>query len=98
MGATLADGGVNPLTGQRVIDSATCHYTLAAMSTAGLYETSADWLYEIGLPGKSARSFSIGFPLCHGFHDRSIQSNDNELVGFRLPGHAVRAGQPIGIG
>jgi glutaminase len=53
MGATLADGGVNPVTRQRVIDGATCHYILAAMSTAGLYETSGDWLYDIGLPGKS---------------------------------------------
>jgi glutaminase len=53
MGATLADGGVNPVTRERVIASTTCHYTLAAMSTAGLYETSGDWLYEVGLPGKS---------------------------------------------
>jgi glutaminase len=53
MGATLADGGVNPVTKQRVVDAATCHYTLAVMAVAGLYETSGDWLYEIGLPGKS---------------------------------------------
>ena len=53
MGATLADGGVNPLTGQRVTDASVCHYVLAVMATAGLYETSGDWLYEIGLPGKS---------------------------------------------
>ena len=53
MGATLADGGVNPVTGERVVDPAVCHYTLAVMATAGLYETSGDWLYDIGLPGKS---------------------------------------------
>jgi glutaminase len=53
MGATLADGGVNPSTKQRVIDVSVCHYTLAVMATAGLYETSGDWLYDIGLPGKS---------------------------------------------
>src|SRR3954447_2462916 len=53
MGATLADGGVNPVTGVRVIDAAVCHYTLAVMLTAGLYETSGDWLYDIGLPAKS---------------------------------------------
>ena len=53
MGATLADGGVNPLTGDRVVDEETCRYTLAVMATAGLYETSGDWLYDIGLPGKS---------------------------------------------
>ena len=53
MGATLADGGVNPITKERVVDAATCHYTLAVMATAGLYETSGDWLFDIGLPGKS---------------------------------------------
>jgi len=53
MGATLADGGVNPVTGERVIDAATCHHTLAVMLTAGLYETSGDWLYDVGLPAKS---------------------------------------------
>ena len=53
MGATLAGGGRNPLTGEQVVDAAVCHYTLAVMLTAGLYETSGDWLYEVGLPGKS---------------------------------------------
>lgn len=53
MGATLADAGVNPLTRERVVSAEVCHYTLAVMATAGLYETSGDWLYEVGLPGKS---------------------------------------------
>jgi glutaminase len=53
MGATLADGGVNPITKERVIDAAVCHYALAVMTTAGLYETSGEWLFDIGLPGKS---------------------------------------------
>jgi glutaminase len=53
MGATLADGGVNPITRERVVDAAVCHYALAVMTTAGLYETSGDWLFDIGLPGKS---------------------------------------------
>ncbi len=53
MGATLADGGVNPISGERVVDSSVCHYALAVMATAGFYETSGDWLYEVGLPGKS---------------------------------------------
>ncbi|MBL8877342.1 MAG: glutaminase A [Phycisphaerae bacterium] len=53
MGATLADGGVNPITKERVIDASICKRVLAALATAGLYELSGDWLYEIGLPGKS---------------------------------------------
>jgi glutaminase len=53
MGATLADGGVNPLTREQVVDAAVCHFTLAVMTTAGLYETSGDWLYDVGVPAKS---------------------------------------------
>ncbi len=45
MGATLADGGVNPLTKTRVIDAESCKFILAVMATAGLYETSGDRLY-----------------------------------------------------
>ena len=53
MGATLADGGVNPVSGERVVRAETCRHALAVMTTAGLYETSGDWLFEVGLPGKS---------------------------------------------
>ena len=59
MGATLADGGVNPITHERVIDAAHCPRVLAVMATAGLYERSGDWLYQIGLPGKSGVSGGI---------------------------------------
>ena len=53
MGATLADGGVNPVTGDRVVSAEVCHHVLAVMLTAGMYETSGDWLYDVGLPAKS---------------------------------------------
>jgi glutaminase len=59
MGATLADGGVNPVTGEQVIEAHNCKHVLAAMATAGLYEHSGDWLYEVGLPGKSGVSGGI---------------------------------------
>lgn len=53
MGATLADGGVNPVTGERVVGAEACREALAAMATAGLYEDSGQWLADVGLPGKS---------------------------------------------
>jgi glutaminase len=53
MGSTLASGGINPVTSKRVVGPAACHYALAVMLTAGLYDTSGDWLYDVGLPGKS---------------------------------------------
>lgn len=53
MGATLADGGTNPVTGRRVVHAETAHATLAVMTIAGMYETSGDWLFDVGMPGKS---------------------------------------------
>jgi glutaminase len=59
MGATIADGGVNPMTNERVIDEDLCTKVLAVLATAGLYEHSGAWLYETGLPGKSGVSGGI---------------------------------------
>ncbi len=59
MGSTIAAGGINPQTGERVVDGGVCHYTLAVMLTAGMYETSGEWLYEVGLPAKSGISGGV---------------------------------------
>jgi len=59
MGATLAGGGINPATGERVVSTSTCRRVLAVMATAGLYEHSGDWLFDVGLPGKSGVSGGI---------------------------------------
>jgi glutaminase len=53
MGATLADGGVNPVTGERVVGADSCRAALSVMATAGLYESSGSWLYDVGIPAKS---------------------------------------------
>lgn len=59
MGATLAGGGVNPRTRERVVEASVCRDTLAALTSAGLYERTGDWLYEIGMPAKSGVSGGI---------------------------------------
>ncbi len=59
MAATLSNGGVNPVTGAVVVQPGVCRRVLAVMATAGLYELSGDWLYEIGVPGKSGVSGGI---------------------------------------
>ncbi|MDQ1128671.1 glutaminase A [Microbacterium sp. SORGH_AS 888] len=56
MGATLADGGVNPVRGVRVVAADVARDTLAVMAASGLYENSGEWLFEVGLPGKSGVS------------------------------------------
>lgn len=53
MAATLASGGINPITKKRVVSTEAVSYTLPVMATAGLYENSGKWLYQTGLPGKS---------------------------------------------
>jgi glutaminase len=53
MGATLANGGLNPLTDQQVVSADVATRVLAVMATTGLYENSGDWLYEVGVPAKS---------------------------------------------
>lgn len=53
MGATLADGGVNPVTGERVVGPDVARGALAVMTIAGLYQTSGSWLFDVGLPAKS---------------------------------------------
>lgn len=53
MGATLAAGGINPMTGKRVINSANVPHVLAEMTMEGLYTASGEWAYTVGLPGKS---------------------------------------------
>jgi glutaminase len=53
MGATIANNGVNPSTGRRVIKPENVPYLLAAMSTAGLYDSSGGWAWHVGLPAKS---------------------------------------------
>jgi glutaminase len=53
MGATLANGGVNPRTGERVLPADTAAKVLAVMTTAGLYETTGSWLFRVGIPAKS---------------------------------------------
>jgi glutaminase len=53
MGATLANGGVNPHTGTRATKASNVPHILAEMTMEGLYESSGDWAYTVGLPGKS---------------------------------------------
>jgi glutaminase len=53
MAATLANGGLNPVTGKQVIKTDYVPNVLAVMATAGLYDDSGKWLYATGLPAKS---------------------------------------------
>jgi glutaminase len=53
MGATLANNGKNPVTGEQVIKPQNIPYILSAMMMAGLYDGSGGWAWKVGLPAKS---------------------------------------------
>jgi glutaminase len=53
MAATLARGGVNPMTGRRVTDAAVVRRTLSVMVTCGMYDAAGDWVSAVGMPAKS---------------------------------------------
>jgi glutaminase len=53
MGATLANNGINPATGERVIKSEDIPHILSTMMMAGLYDGSGGWAWHVGLPAKS---------------------------------------------
>ncbi len=56
MAATLANGGVNPCTGEVVMDAPTTEQVLTVMATCGMYDFSGEWLVRVGLPAKSGVS------------------------------------------
>src|SRR5271166_6536467 len=53
MGATLANNGINPATGEQVIKRDDIPYILSTMTIAGLYDASGGWAWHVGLPAKS---------------------------------------------
>ncbi|MBB5868960.1 glutaminase [Allocatelliglobosispora scoriae] len=59
MAATLANGGVNPVTGTAVVPEPIAMRVLAVMATCGMYDAAGDWLLRVGLPAKSGVSGAL---------------------------------------
>lgn len=53
MGATLASGGRNPMTGRQVVTGEVARHVLSVMATCGMYDYSGRWLLHVGMPAKS---------------------------------------------
>lgn len=53
MGATLANGGINPITKERAIDEHYVQDVISLMLTCGMYDYSGEWAYRVGMPAKS---------------------------------------------
>ncbi|MDO5504017.1 MAG: glutaminase A [Actinomycetia bacterium] len=59
MGATLANNGINPLSGRRVIGPDVVRQVLSVMTTCGMYDSAGDWVSTVGIPAKSGVSGGI---------------------------------------
>jgi glutaminase len=90
MAATLANHGVNPLTGVSVVSRDNVPRILAEMVMEGLYDTSGDWAFEVGLPGKSGVGGGI----------MAVAPGELGIAGFAPPldafGNSVRGQVAVG--
>ncbi len=59
LGATLAHGGINPLTGERAMDEHHVRDVVSVMMTCGMYDAAGEWATEVGIPAKSGISGGI---------------------------------------
>ena len=89
MGATLANGGVNPITKERCLDAASVPKLLAVMMMAGFYDESGAWAWKSGLPAKTGVGGGIV----------SVVPGKMAIVGFSPPldaaGNSVRGASAI---
>jgi glutaminase len=86
MAATLANGGVNPLTGEAVVPASVVSRVLTVMSTCGMYDFAGEWLYRVGLPAKSGVSGGIAAAqpgrLGFGAHSPLLDPRGNSVRGI----------------
>ncbi len=86
MAATLANGGVNPLTGVAVVPASVVSRVLTVMSTCGMYDFAGEWLYRVGLPAKSGVSGGIAAAqpgrLGFGAHSPLLDARGNSVRGI----------------
>lgn len=53
MGATLASGGFNPVSGEQALDAEHVRSLLSVMNTCGMYDYAGGWQFNVGMPAKS---------------------------------------------
>ena len=87
MGATLAAGGRNPVTGERVVDPGLLPTVLSVMTTCGLYDGAGRWVHRVGMPAKSGVSGGLVTVLPGqlglGFYSPPLDANGNSVRAVR---------------
>ncbi|MEB3175260.1 MAG: glutaminase A [Cyanobacteriota bacterium] len=88
MSATLANGGVNPVTGERALAETYVQDVISVMLTCGMYDASGEWCYRVGLPAKSGVGGGITATapgkLGVGVYSPLLDAKGNSLRGIRV--------------
>lgn len=87
MAATLANKGVNPLTGVQVASSYAVARTLSVMTSSGMYDSAGRWVYNVGIPAKSGVAggivASLPSQLGLGTYSPRVDDQGNSVRGLR---------------
>jgi len=98
MGATLASGGRNPVTGEQVIDHDLVPTVLSVMGTCGMYDGAGGWFVRVGLPAKSGVAGGMVAvqpgQLGIGSYSPPLDENGNSVRGFKA---CTRLSQDLGM-
>lgn len=86
--ATLANGGVSPVTHERAVRGEFVERILSVMTTCGMYDSAGEWMYSVGLPAKSGVSggLMVVLPgqLGIGVFSPRLDSHGNSIRGLRV--------------
>src|SRR5882757_1054797 len=88
MAATLANRGLNPVTGEQVLSPYAITHTLSVMTSSGMYDFAGEWVYRIGIPAKSGVGGGIlaALPaqLGLGSYSPRLDSHGNSVRGIKV--------------
>lgn len=88
MAATLANGCVNPFTGERVLPQPRVRDVLSVLYTCGMYDAAGQWAYDVGVPAKSGVSGGILAAIPGkggiGVHSPGLDAYGNSARGIRV--------------
>jgi glutaminase len=88
MAATLANRGVNPVTGKQAVRGEYVANMLSVMSSCGMYDWAGEWIYKVGMPAKSGVAGGIiavlPGQLGIGVFSPPLDSHGNSIRGIRV--------------
>ena len=88
MAATLANRGINPVTGKQVVTPYAVSRTLSVMTSSGMYDYAGEWIYRVGIPAKSGVGGGIlaALParLGLGTYSPRLDSHGNSVRGIKV--------------